>query len=183
MECRITSHAKRHRAGFSFVELSIALGLSSVLVLVLASLSLYTSKRFVATAASTELSYKSRNALDLLTSDLRQMTSLTNFTTNSITVLDLATNTTSYTWDSATKQLQRVKNGGVRILLEECDWLAFSMFKASPIDGQLDVEPTTKTKECKALKVEWTCSRTHPSAAVKAQVNVAETIVLRLQGL
>lgn len=183
MECKITSRDKQHTAAFSFVELLVALSLSTVLAITLGSISLYTSKRFVATAASSDLSYKSRNTLDLLTSDLRQMTSLTNYASNSITVLDLATNTVSYTWDPATKIFQRVKNGGVKILLDECDSLSFSMFKASPIDGVLDVEPTTKTKECKALKVEWTCSRTNLAAALKARVNVAETIVLRLQGL
>ena len=165
------------------MELMIALSLSGLVALVLGALAFYTSKRFMATTSEAELACSSRNALNLLVSDLRQMVSVNSFATNSITVTDLSGNVRTYGWSPQTRALTRTAGSQVKTLLAECSSLSFSMYSANPIDGQLDVQPTTKTNECKSIKVEWTCRRTNYMSAVVTKATVSDTVVMRFQGL
>ena len=91
--------------GFTLVEMMIGLGLSSLILALSGSLWLFGSRSFVAMGNYTDLDAKSRNALDLMSRDIRQATRVTAFQNSGTTKWLTVTNATlgtliTYTWDA-----------------------------------------------------------------------------------
>jgi hypothetical protein len=144
MECKTTPStepARRHRrTGALLFELLISIGIGTIVVLVLVTLTLYS---------------------DTITRDVRRSSGLTSYSTNQLVFAE-GTNANSlvFTYDPASRTLVRKQGGESRTLLTGCDSVQFSIYQRTPLAGTYDQYPTATAADCKVLAVKWTCSRT-----------------------
>lgn len=145
--------------GFSLPELLVTMGVGGVVFLAVASLSLYTGRSFAIIGNYVDLDKTSRNALDILTHDIRQVNFLDSYSTNSLTFEDSDGQPLTFRYDPVARTLTRIKSGNVQVLLTECDELTFRIYQRNPIPGTYDLVPTTNAVLCKAVDISWVCSR------------------------
>ncbi len=186
MVCKITSTDQRRasrRSAFTLVEALVSLGIGSLLLLVICSLSFYSSRSFAAMANYADLDNVSRNALDIMTRDIRQVSRLVSFTTNVVRFEDFDGGTLTFTYSPTARTLTRNRNGNVEVLLTECDRLSFSIFQRNPIGGTYDQYPASESAPslCKLVQVNWTCSRQIFGKKVNTESVQTAKIVIRKQ--
>src|SRR5688572_26087311 len=133
MEFRITSTSPRRseQAGFSLVESAIAAGVSSLLLVVCLSLTLFTSRSIASVTASVDLNASSRHAVDRMGQKIRQASVVKGFSPTSVS-LTYDGRPLTYTYDPSLQILVENDGGNIRTLLEHCDTLAFSFYKRNP---------------------------------------------------
>src|ERR1051325_4240613 len=181
MECRTPLPNRRTKTGYTLPEFLVTFGLSLLTVGLISIMWLNSSRSTASLACYVDLDSNARRAREKLTANLRQATKLVSFSTNTIVMMDPTDGKVTYSWDPKTRVFQRTRSSEATTLLSDCDSLSFSMYKAFPIDGVMDLEATTRLKECKAVKVTWNCSRVvYGSKSNKENVTSA-TIVLRMQ--
>ena len=171
----------RRRAGAALVEYMFGIGVGALVLLSTTSLSLYTGKSFAGLANYMDLDTASRNALDRLTREIRQVNSLTGYSTNQITFSDYDGSVLSYTYDPTARTLTRDRNGAVSVLLTECDALNFSIYQRNPIGGTYDQYPTAIPASAKIVVASWSCSRKVVGAAINTESVQTAKIVIRKQ--
>src|SRR6266404_3790796 len=90
MVCKITFIKKRpsKNLAFTLVEFLIALSISGLLMVAVSSFMLYSGKSFAGISNYVDLEKNSQRALDTLTRDIRQASSLSAFATNKLTFVD-----------------------------------------------------------------------------------------------
>lgn len=190
MNCR--SSLPRHAPGpdrsghaFSIPEVLVSIGIGSLVLSAVALLSIYSARSFVGIGNYMDLDRASRQALDLVTRDIRQTMVLTSYATNQLTFTDFDTNVLTFTWNPSTKQLTRTKNGVTRVLLRGCDYLTFHICQRNPIPGQFNFYPATNTAGvytpslCKLVDVSWRCSRTMLGRTLHTESVQTAKIVMR----
>jgi prepilin-type N-terminal cleavage/methylation domain-containing protein len=156
MVCKITS---TRRPAFTLVEFLVSLAVGSLIFLAVAVLGLYAGRSFAGLANYAELDSKSRNALDRLTRDVRQVNRLTASSASSLTFEDADGGTLQYVYSPDRKTLSRIKGGNTETLLTGCDRLNFSIYQRNPIGGTYDQYPAASASTAKLINVTWTCSR------------------------
>jgi prepilin-type N-terminal cleavage/methylation domain-containing protein len=182
--CKTTSTKRANRAhcrGFTLAELVVASGLGSLLLVVIAAVTFYSARSFVAMANYVDLENDSRNALDTMTREIRQADSLTSYTTNSLVFRDFDSNELRYVYDPTAKTLSRVKGSQTQVLLSECDQLSFSIFQRNPIGGSYDQYPTATPATAKLIQLNWKCSRTIFNTQANTESVQSAKIVIRKQ--
>jgi Tfp pilus assembly protein PilW len=183
MACKTTFSKRRPaRRGFSLVELLVSLGVGFLLMNAVAAFSLYTSRTFASMSNYIDLESASRNALDLLTRDVRQVRALSSFQTNTMVFLDADKQLLQYTYNPKVRTLTRSKAGESRVLLRECDELVFRMYQRNPVPGTFDLVTTTNAYLCKAIDVSWVCSRLIVGCKLNTEsVQMARVIIRKQQ--
>src|SRR5262249_36107521 len=116
MVCRITSIKKRRTSGMTLLELMVASTVGTILLTAILLLSLFASRSFAAMVNYVGLSSSSRIALDNLSRDVRQVKSVSSYTTNSITFVDYDDGSLTYTYDPTAKTLTRTKGTSSKVL-------------------------------------------------------------------
>jgi len=132
------ARGRAHSAGFTLVEVLIAMGLGSLVLATIASLSVYGARSSIALSNYTDLDSKSRYALDVIGREIRQATAVTGYQTNasgkSLTLTnadEAATITLSY--DNTARSLVLTKNGEPPLTaLTQCDRWDFSLYQRTP---------------------------------------------------
>ena len=144
----------------------VSLAVGSIVGLSIMSFAFFTGRSFSALANYNDLDDKSRNALDIMTRDIRQVIELDSFASNSAsTTIGLkATNgVISYVYSRTNRTLTRISaTGDTNKLLSECDTLAFGLYQRNPVGGTYDQYPASTNNlalTCKLIQVSWTCSR------------------------
>src|SRR6266480_2923363 len=132
MDCTITSITpKRHKvgcAGFTLVELLIAIGISGLIFVAVGMMIFFSGRSYAALANYVDLDNRSRSALDEMSKEIRQVDCVTGsgttnlssgvVVTNKIVLSGKETNdaaytiTYTYTPSAANKPLTRQKTGG-----------------------------------------------------------------------
>lgn len=178
---------------FSLIELLVSTGLGSVLLTAVAALTMYGARSFAAMVNYVDLDVKSRNTLDMVTREMREMTALIAYQTNLPVKFIVLTNATEgkamkLAYYSQTGTLVFEKTGeAAEVKLTNCDRWDFDLSNRVPIltstnitfhdavngTGQLD------PSFVKLINMSWTCSR--PIRGVKANTETMQTaqIVLR----
>src|SRR5262249_38608654 len=131
---RSAADSKAIRA-MTLPEVMVAVMVGSLILMVMATVFMTSARSMVAMGNYVNMDANSRNALDHMTLEIRQVGALTEFSsthlkfarpgqTNSFLVYD---------WDPASGQLTEWKTGYAKTntLLTECDQLAFSLYNAS----------------------------------------------------
>ena len=77
---------RRAQAAFTLVELLVASGMAALASAAIIALACFTARGFVAMTNYTDMALGSRMALDKMALSIRQMSSLTAYATNSITL-------------------------------------------------------------------------------------------------
>ncbi len=177
-----TTSTKVRRAGLTLVEMAVALGIGSVALLIIASLTSFTARSFAGLANYSDLDRMSRNALDTMSQQIRQTRRLTEGTTNRLVFEDSDGGTLQFLYDPTAKTLRRTKNGQPsKVLLTNCKQLTFSMYQRNPVEGSYDVYPTASPATCKLIQLKWTCTRDLLVADANTESVQSAKIVIRKQ--
>lgn len=191
MDSRTTSTSRTRQSGATLVELQIAVALGSVIIIAIMAMILYTARSFAALTNYVDLDNFSRNALDIMTREIRQADELTTGAATSMTLRfrnptnSAATWTVTYAYNSSGRTLVRSQAGVPdTILLEECDFLRFVYFQRNPTPGTGDpfltaTPPLVNARECKGVQLRWICSRTILQQAVNTESVQSARVVLR----
>ena len=156
------------KAGFTLVEVMVAMGIGGVLLAVIGSLSLWSGKSFAAMANYTTLEYASRNALDRLTREIRQTDGLRSYTTNGTQKILRLINpadqqNVDVVYDTAAKTLVLKKDGFSSTLLRDCTTLNFTLYTRNTISNSFNEYPyyisSDDPKMCKVIKINWVCEK------------------------
>src|SRR6266550_5802325 len=135
--------AKSHCRAFTLVEMMIAMGLGSMVIVVAMATTFYSSRSFATMTNYVELDRTSRNALDRMTSDIRQADKLTSFSTNQLVFQTTdpnsgATNSLTYDYSPGNKTLSRTLSGQTTVLLKGCDLWSPAMYQRNTITNSFD---------------------------------------------
>jgi hypothetical protein len=152
--------------------LLVAVGVSSLLLGVVAILMLYSLRSFTAIGNYVDLDSKSRNALDVMLREIRQATALTAFQdtggAKSLTLTNADAGVqVHYVWDAGTGRLSVEKTGQpTQLLLSECERWEFKLCQRSPQPNATNafflatnVNGTLDPALCKLIDMRWKCSR------------------------
>lgn len=185
MECKtislFRSARKSSAAGFTLTEFVIAGALAVLVLAALLSFTLMSANNLLMTRNYLVLDAQARNALDRMTSELRQSLSVTNASSNRLTVVHYSGKLLTYAHDSTNRQVTRTFDNKTTVLLPDCDRLAFTLFNGDPQTDTFDLVATMDVADCKAVRVEWDCSKSFIEPRVNAANNTSATIVMRMK--
>jgi len=175
----------RSERAFTLVEMMIAAGLATIVLAMVMSVYLFGLRSFAAMDNYTQLCGKSRQALDLMSRDIRQATNVLSINaslpTRSLTLGTYA-GTITYTWDSAAGVLKTTKsNGGVTTTqtnLTGCDQWSFTLYQRTPTNNYV-FYTTTDLKLCKLVEMSWRCSRKTLGTTVNSEEITTAQVVIR----
>lgn len=171
----------RRRAGLTLVETLLAMGIASLMLAGIASFTIYTARSFVAAGNYADLDQASRNALDVMTRDIRESRALTApFSTNRLTLTAEDNQTLTYQFDPSASTLTRQKGDQVTVLLEQCDYLTFRIFQRSP-SNNFSFYPVQSNRLdlAKLVDVSWKCSRQILGSKINTESVQTAKIVMR----
>ena len=112
--------------------------------------------------------------------DIRQTRSLTSFTTNQLVFEDYDGGQLRFFWNPApnARTLTRIKGAQTKVLLQQCDYLSFSVFQRNPSNG-FYFFPAATPATAKLVAVNWRCSRQILQQKVNTESVQTATIVIR----
>jgi hypothetical protein len=175
------------------IEVMIALGLGSLVLAAVASLSLFGTRSSLAIVNYSDLDSKSRYALDVIGREVRQATAVTAFQSSVTNQFIRFTNavsgvTVQLTYDAAARTLTLSKTGQPdQVLLTECDRWNFGLYQRTPWITPTNIlfYPATNTSGvldpsvCKLVNLSWKCSRQILQQKVNTESVQAAQLVLR----
>jgi hypothetical protein len=127
-----------------------------------------------------DLDRASRNALDILSRDVRQSRQLLTYTPKQISLRANDNSTLTYSFNPSTGNLTRQNGGTNKVLLTQCDYLNFSIYQRNPSNSwswypvSSNLIATTKL-----IDVSWKCSRKILGAKVNTESVQTAKIVIR----
>jgi type II secretory pathway component PulJ len=145
-------------AAFTLVEAVVAMGLGVFVLAVVATLTMYTVRSFVAMGNYNDLERASTRALDTMSREIRQAAEMVDFATNRVELRMLNGTELTYEYDADAETLTQIKGAERKVLLQQCDQLAFNMSQRNPSNG-FTFYPTSNESQAKLLDVTWRCSR------------------------
>lgn len=175
---KLRNQKRRADGGLSLVEMAVAVGVGSLVLMVVTMLSVYALRSFGAMGNHAILDAQNRIALDKMTRDIRQATSVSNYYADAtIKWVKFVTPygespTVKYVWysgdpgDPDYHTVQCEKGDQVQIYLRNCDDWDVAFFRRTALPGVPNgFAPATnsagvlKVGECKMVEFNWKCSR------------------------
>ena len=159
---QLNGPARRDRgpgAGFTLIELLVASSLGLVLATVIALLTFFSTRSFVAMADYTEINQRSQFALDKMSKEIRQVRGLTAFSTNSLTFANADGIALAFTYNPSTRKLVRVSAGKTNTLLTDCDSLQFAIYQHTMKSNSFDCYDVAAVTNARVIQVNWKNSR------------------------
>ena len=172
----------------TLVELQIASAISVILFAAVMALAFYTARSFAAFTNYVDLDASSRNALDVMSTEIRQADLLTDATSDSLTFQttdpDTRTqHTLKYVYDPGKKELNRIFDGGApEVLLSECSFLQFGTYQRNTtpsLDNAFVPVATGQPNLCKVVQLTWICSRRILGKAANTESVQSAKVVIR----
>jgi len=149
----------------TLVEILVATAIAGVVLIVVSALTFYSARSFAALTNYVDLDQRSRNALDRMISEIRQVDFLKTYASTRLEFEGTNPNNSKYTlvyvYDPAAKTLTKTMGGVSTTLLTECQALQFTIFKRNPVAGthNLVAADASRPDLVKAIQLSWTCSR------------------------
>lgn len=167
-----TTVSRRH-SGWTLLETSIAVCISSVIMAAVMQTSMFTSRSFVAMGNYNELDQDSRNALDTMTREIRQakVFSPQYYRTNMMFFTNLNNSYFGYLWDPRTRVVTRLSgdfnpatsgflNIRTNTVLTGCEYFSFRIWQRNPTnDFRFPYSATSSAIDTKLVDVSWRCQR------------------------
>jgi type II secretory pathway pseudopilin PulG len=181
------SRRVERRSAWTLVEMVAALGVFSIAGVALCLIFVYSIRSFAALNNYCTLDRANRQAMDLLTGEIRQAKQVTNYSTNgtsTLTILNGDGQTVTYTFSPTTKQMLRNDGTSTQVLLTNCSLLNFSLFCRAPITNSFDSYPVATNNWQQTVKVvqfTWKTSMTLPNAQVNSENVQTARVVIRKQ--
>ena len=171
--------------GYTLIETIVAVAVFGIAGVALASAFLFSIKSFAAMGNYAALDQANRQAMDLLTREIRQAKQVTAYSTNSITIVNGDTLTVTYLFHPQTKQLIRSASDGTsKALLNDCNLINFNLFQRNPVNGTYDIYPTATEnwqQTVKVVQLSWRTSRTLFNGLAQTENVQTARIVIRKQ--
>ena len=181
-----------HVRGFSLVELTVTLALSSIVLVVLGMLSSYGLQSFLVMGNCAALDDKSRLAADQMTRELRQATRVLRYDVQPEGKLLLLTNSVQgyaveYFWNADSRTVTCEKPDETPfVCLTDCDAWDATFFQnvPAPSMSQLYLPATHQfglvdLNQARVVSVSWKCSR--PVVLSKARTESAQSLRVALR--
>jgi prepilin-type N-terminal cleavage/methylation domain-containing protein len=177
----------RGEKAFTLVELLVAICLSGLLMLIVAALTMYGARSFVALGNYADLDAQSRHALDTISREFRYATELvamgTNLPVKFITLTNANAGTlTRVTFDADLRTLVLERTGQpAQTLLKECDRYDFGVYNRVPnvTSSNITFNAAATMDACKLISMSWKCSRTILGQRVNTESVQTAQVVLR----
>lgn len=174
-------------AGFTLVEAMIATALGTLVMAVVAALSIYSARTFNAMSNYVDLDVHSRNALDVIGREVRNSTAVVDCRTNVAVNYIVLTNTDSatfvkITWDTNAATLTLDKTGQpTQTLLTGCDRWKVWLYNRAPTltSTNISFNLATNLASCKLVNMSWKCSRLILGSKLNTESVQTAQIVLR----
>jgi Tfp pilus assembly protein PilV len=179
---------KSHRrAGFTLIEATVAVGLGTLVLAVVASLMVYSARTFSAMSNYVDLDLHSRQALDIISREVRQATAVADCGTNGSVSYITLTNAddmsfVKVSWDMDAATLSFEKTGlAPQVVLTGCDrWKVWLYSRAPNVSStNLSFNAVTNLASCKLVNMSWKCSRTILGTKLNTESVQTAQIVLR----
>ncbi len=181
----------RKCAGWTLVEMMIAVGLFGISATALGTLYMFSIKSFAAMANYAMLDQENREAMDRVTREIRQAKQVVDYvassTSSSLTLLNGDDQQVTYTFDADKQQLLRIVAGNPSVMLTNCSLLRFNLFTRPPptnsvFDGYpVVVGPANWQKTVKVVQLTWKAARRVPAGPVNSENIQTARIVIRKQ--
>ncbi len=175
----------RRLRGYTLVELMVALAVFSITGLALLSVTLFAMKSFAAMGNYAILDQENRQAMDLLTREIRQAKQVTAYSTNSITIVNGDSIAVTYLFRPTMKQMVRTaSDGSYQVLLDDCNLIDFNLFQRNPIGGSYDIYPAALgnwQQTVKVVQLSWKTSRSMFNGLIQSENVQTARIVIRKQ--
>lgn len=187
MGCKIMftkklSHIRRTQ-GFLLSEMLVAVGVIALTLLVIAAISMFSTRSFYALFNYVDLDAMNKQAIDQITRDVRQANRVKSATATKLVLEDSDGQELIYEYHSASRIVTRTKSSDVSTNLTECDRLNFSLGQRNTIGGTYEVFPVATTPDTiKVVNVSWLCSRTLFGRKENTESVQTARIVIRKQG-
>jgi len=143
---------------FTLVEVMVAMGLGVFVLAVLATLTMFTVRSFVAMGNYNDLERASTRALDTMSREIRQVADVKSFSASEIVMQTLNGTSLVYRYDPTAETLTQIKAGQSQVLLTQCDYLSFNLSQRNP-SNNFTFYPASTVAQAKLLDVSWRCSR------------------------
>jgi prepilin-type N-terminal cleavage/methylation domain-containing protein len=182
------SALRRRQAAMTLVEIMVAMGIGGIILLIIGSLSLWSSRSFAAMANYAELDAASRNALDSMTREIRQVQGLNTYTTNGVikelALIDSDGQPLYYRYDQDAQTLTRTKSGNSKVILRDCTLLNFNLYQRNNVSNTFNqytvATGTNASLTCKVIQINWICSRKLlPTELINSESVQTAKIVIR----
>jgi prepilin-type N-terminal cleavage/methylation domain-containing protein len=181
------TRARTWLRAFTFVELLVAMALSSIVMTAVGALTIYSARTFVALGNYTDLDLHSRNALDVIGRELRQATAVIDTQTNATVNYVQLTNANlgvayKLSWDTSARTVVFEKTGqAAQLCLTECDRWNFALFNRAPNFSSTNISfnAASTLAEAKLINMSWKCSRTIMGSRLNTESVQTAQIVLR----
>ena len=147
--------------GTGLIDVLVGSALAGLVLAGMSMLTVFGSRSFAAMANYVSLDQYSRNALDRMSKEIRQCNRLIGADYNYIWLENFDGGDLLYYYVPSSRLLYRFKNWVLdsEPLLEQCDYLKFSIYQRNPILGSYDQYPTASADTCKLVQMSWVCSR------------------------
>ena len=155
----------RSQCAFSLMEMLVAFGIGSLLLAAAAQLSMFTARSFAALGNYNDLDRASRNALDVMSRDIREAKIWgINASTNYAFFTNMDNSWFVYYWTPSTKTLNRYyyRNGTYQqeVVLTGCDYFSFRIWQRNPTNQfWFPYSANSQPYLTKLVDVSWRCSR------------------------
>ena len=180
---------QRRRSAWSLVEMTIAAGVFSISGLALATIFLFCIRSFAALTNYAVLDKYNRQAMDTVTRELRQAQKVLNYSSNatstSLTILNGTGVNVTYAFDSTKQQFTR-NDGTPKILLTNCNLVAFGLYVRPPASNSFDMYPlnigNNWQQQVKTVQLTWkTSMNICPTAQINSEDVQTACIIIRKQ--
>lgn len=166
--------------GFTLAEVTVFAGLGSMLLIAIGSMFFFATRSMIALGNYNDLNQKSRNALDVLTRDVRGTRQVKDFDTDKHMLLfeDYDGVDLRFEYYPDTQRLIKEKAGVSEVLLTECDFLEFHLYQRNPTNN-FTFYATSEPDAVKLIDVSWKCSRMILGGKVNTESVQTAKIVIR----
>lgn len=179
--------------GFTLVEFMVCVALGTMIMAAVVTLTLFGTRSFISMGNYADLDNQSRNALDLVSRDIREATGVIALQTNPPILSLTLTNANQgqayfLSWNSNTSNFKyRSTALGTETLLTGCDSWNFSLYQRTPLVTATNITFFLSTNLsgnldftlCKLVQMSWHCSRTILSQKINTESMQTAQIVLR----
>jgi len=156
---RVLHRPSKRAQGMTLIEMMVSACVGILALLGITIIFMTSTRSFAAMGNYLIMDRTSRNALDVMSRNVRNAKNLTSFGTSQLVFNYAGATNLVYNWDSSSRQLTEWKTGGTpNILITDCDYLQFTMYKNIPLAGGTNATTTTVSAG-KAISVSWKCSK------------------------
>ncbi len=182
---RMRVKSKIRIGGFTLSEVLIAAATATIILGAVVAFTLFSGKSFVGLSNYMSLQTRNRQALDILTRDIRNSVALLEYATNRIVLQRFDGQRITIYWNPQTGVVTRSVSGQEQVLLTDCDYLLFRIYQRNPLPGKYDFYPATNLNGaydpllCKLIDITWRCSKPVLGQKLQSESILTAKIVLR----